>query len=421
MNQRLLAAAILTVVVSVPVFFFAPVVHYSQQVSIPNNFEENAYRLCLDQVTGQNSTYPNLNSTQFQAYNSCLAMHEYPPLDLVGYSSISYRWLGVGTEPYPSQAYFTQGQLSALVFFQGGKVTSGFVFSLANATLNPKDTVKVLNASVAVTGYGNLVFTATVENVSPHNLTSVKVDALGLPGPPYMGFLGSPTTVNGVAWNYNLIGSECSPFLMPGRVCVMSVYLGNPPLSGRLNYDVEVTGLNGGSPFLYGARFTQLAPEQGLGKDWISFFMGAVGGSRGAPLHENATLDQFASQRFETAATNPQISDYGLAQDISSFFGRQSSNLSVTELLLFPGSASPYLFATELQASAPHHWSALVDPGYTQFGYYFGQAPYYDVSANCPVTEVTGAGVNITQYFKGYGCTVTANSGVPWLVVVLSR
>ncbi|HUH82545.1 MAG TPA: hypothetical protein VLX33_01550, partial [Nitrososphaerales archaeon] len=317
---------------------------------------------------------------------------------------------------------FTQGQFSGLVFFQGDRATTGYVLSSANATLDPKNTVEVLNSSVDVTGYGNLVFTAAIENLSPFNMASVKVEALGLPGPPNLGTPGYPTTLDGITWYYNNVGSECSGFMRPGSVCVSTVYLGNPPLSGQISYYVEVTGETNGTPFVFGQLFVQLAPEQGLGQDWMNLFMGAVGESRTAPpLAENTTLDQFAMQRFQAASSDPQISDYGLQEDLSSFFGKQASNSSITELLLFPGTASPYLFATELQASAPHHWTALIDSGYTQFGYYFAEAPYYDVSANCPVTEVVGAGVNITQYFENYGCTVVPNVGVPWLVIVLSR
>jgi len=80
----------------------------------------------------------------------------------------------------------------------------------------------------------------------------------------------------------------------------------------------------------------------------------------------------------------------------------------------------PYLYATELQGSGPHHWSALVNPAYSQFGYYAGEAPYYEVSANCHVTEVPLGGVNITEYFESHGCEVTPVAKVTWLVIILA-
>ena len=79
----------------------------------------------------------------------------------------------------------------------------------------------------------------------------------------------------------------------------------------------------------------------------------------------------------------------------------------------------PYTYASILQGSAPGHWASLTDKNYTHFGYYFGTGPYEVVQQPCPVTEIPGGGINITQFFENAGCSVSVQQAT-WLVVVLS-
>ncbi|MDE1858785.1 MAG: hypothetical protein KGI26_06950 [Thaumarchaeota archaeon] len=415
--KKWLAAPALAIIAGF--FFLAPVVPYSAAISIPQNYAPDASQICALQVTGQNLTGIRFNSTaQFDEYTACLNQHLLPPTEVTGSSTLAYRLLGVGTPPFPSQVYVTQGDESALVLFQGSRAVTAYEVFVTNATYNPKDTIEVLNSTVQYTGYGDLVFTAAVKNVSPYNMTNVGVGVIGLPASSFLVFPVSGAPATGPRWYQNYLGSECSPILLPGGMCKTGILLGTGNLTGMLDYLALVTGKAGGTSFVYGKSVSQAAPQPGVNQAWVAMLMGKVSQARnGSAFTENSTLDRFAATRFSTASSMPGISDYGFASDAAAYFGEGAG--SVTDLLLFPGSASPYQYAGELQANAPHHWALLMDPGYTQYGYFVGTAPYYSVSADCPVTEVPSGGVNITQYFQSYGCTVTALPSATWLVIVL--
>ncbi|MDG7007166.1 MAG: hypothetical protein JRN06_02845 [Nitrososphaerota archaeon] len=103
----------------------------------------------------------------------------------------------------------------------------------------------------------------------------------------------------------------------------------------------------------------------------------------------------FAAQRSKTASAEPDIADYNSTQDSASRFGAARGAM-VSEELLYPGGFTPGEYLSYLRNHASGHRSGLTEPAYSQFGYYIGQAPYYTVSANCPVQEIPGQGVNIT-------------------------
>ncbi len=400
-------------------FFLAPVVPYSVAISIPQNYAPDAFQVCAFQVNGRNVTSISFNSTaQIDEFNACVNAHQLPPTDVTGRSALAYSLLGVGTPPFPSEVYVPQGDESALVFFQGSRAVTAYRIFVANATFNPRGTVEVLNSTVEYTGFGNLALTVAVKNVSPYNINGVEAGAIGLPSSSSLALPETGAPATGPKWYQSFLGSECSPLLPPGGVCVVSTLLDTGNLTGRLDYLVEVIGGAGGTSFVYGEAVSQAAPQPGVSQAWVGLLMGEVGRARnGSAFAENSTLDRFAASRFATASSEPGISDYGFASDATAYFGKGAG--SVAELLLFPGTASPYQYAGELQADAPHHWAALMDPSYREYGFFVGTAPYYSVSADCPVTEVPSSGVNITQYFQGYGCTVTTLPSATWLVIIL--
>ena len=140
----------------------------------------------------------------------------------------------------------------------------------------------------------------------------------------------------------------------------------------------------------------------------------------GPALVESSTLDKFANLRFNTAVTQPDISDYGFAIDVAQFFGANATKTMIGELLLFPTTQSPYSYVASLQESAPLHWAALMNGAYSHFGIYFGTGAFVGVKLPCPVTEVPQAGLNITQYFANIGCSVSEIQSTNWMVVILS-
>ncbi|HEV2119486.1 MAG TPA: hypothetical protein VGS11_05215, partial [Candidatus Bathyarchaeia archaeon] len=154
---------------------------------------------------------------------------------------------------------------------------------------------------------------------------------------------------------------------------------------------------------------------------WVAKFISLVSSARSnSTLTESSTLDMFAALRFNTAVNQPNISDYGLSGDTSSFFGNGTPP-AIVEVLLYPaGQDPPSSYVAFLQGSAPGHWSALTDKSYTHFGYYVGTGPYEFVKFPCSVSEVPGPGVNITQYFTAAGCSVST-AQTTWLVIIVGK
>ena len=419
------------IVLLLAVFFEAPVVGYTQSVTIPDDYKPQGYPTCEAAVFGTptttatvtfvNASQPANLTQEFQQYQECMNNYLYPPEVVSGSSTLAYSLFGIGPPPLPDWVVFSRGNYTAVVVFDGRAATAAYEFYVpgGDLTVEPEGVVQIINASVERTGYGNLVFSAAVKNIGSSTLNPVGIDVFGLPLPAYTGL---STVHDGLNWYFGGAGDNCAALLGPGSTCTMTSALGNVTSAAPgISFTVGVIGVDNGRIFFYSQDFVQPFPEPGLNHGWVDLFMGRVDGARTGPgLTENSTLDRFAALRFKTASSEPGISDYGFASDSASFFGAGATNSSPAEILLFPGDAAPYLYATELQSSGPSHWTALTNPDYTQFGYYVGEAPYYEVSANCPVTEVPSAGVNITQYFESHGCIVTLAAGVPWLVVILS-
>src|SRR5713226_2942930 len=89
-----------------------PVVPYSISFSIPKNYGDKAFSIC-------NS--PTLNASQ---RDNCLQQNAIPPLNIQGRAPIAYRFFGSGPSPYPEVSLVTQGNLSALLYFQGSSIVA---------------------------------------------------------------------------------------------------------------------------------------------------------------------------------------------------------------------------------------------------------------------------------------------------------
>ena len=413
MNVRVEIAAVVIGALVVGAFFYAPIVHYSQAISIPGNYKF-VRSSCLPGTVGSSSVgSTSVTTTAF----SCMAPNgTLPATFVVGYGSLAYALLGYGTSPYPSEATVKQGNMTALVNFEGGKAVTAENLGKFATLINPKGIVTVALSSLTPAQFSELNFTATLTNIGNTVILEpgVWLDAPGA---------DSTYTSDGVTWltPYFVGGCE-TPLkvgLLPGGSCSVKGLV-NALGGGVVDYHVVVQGMINGTQFVYRQGFQQEVPSAGIGSVWVTQFIQQVNEARvGTPLVENASLDAFAAQRFKTASFHPDISDYNFTQDAAAWFSSDAGQAS--ETLLFPGGYTPDSFALYLQSYASGHWSALTSQAFTQRGYYGGEAPFLTVSANCPVQEVLNQGVNITQYFQAHGCTVTPVPGAIWLVIVLGQ
>ena len=406
------AAAIVAVLLAV-VVFYAPVVPYSQAISIPGNYKY-VKTTCQNLLIGSGSG-GTLNFTTTTTV--CLmANGTLPAVTVGGYGSVSYSLLGLGVSPYPDEQVVRQGNMTALVYFQHGRAVAAERFCCGqDPEVDPQGVVSVTSATITTAGFGEVNFSASVKNVGGSPVSSMVV-FLDAPG------LDQNSTADGMTWLEPLAIDQCYIPLQlsvaPGQSCTVS-HLVNLPKGGNVNFHVEVRGFVNSASFVYRQDFSQMVPSGGVGRSWVGEFIGGVNTNRVTPLVENSTLDSFAAQRFNTASGEPDIADYNFTQDSASLFG-SAWGAMVSEELLFPGGFTPTEYLSYLQNHASGHWSGLTEPAYSQFGYYVGQAPYYTVSANCPVQEIPGQGVNITQYFQSRGCTVTPVPDMIWLVIILA-
>ena len=398
-------------------FFFAPVVPYSQDVSIPGNitYERST---CQSLVVGgfNGGTY-----TVTTATFACMKPNGSVPAAVVnGLASPSFRLLGSGVGPYPSSMVVHQGNRTAVVYFDGGRAARAEYVLSPDPVINPSGVLLLGNVGVRIAGFGLLNFTATIQNLGTSTLSSPVVVYIDSPG------LDTNSTYGGITWFQPYPVGVCYIPLVqgvpPGRSCTVS-HLVNLGTGGEKSITVEVRGAFqgpfGDTPFIYRQEFTMQIPAVGMGRGWVEEFVQEVNSARGpSPLAENASLDQFAAVRFMSASAHPDVSDSNYTADANAWFGTFAGGTS--ETLLFPAGYTPADLATFLQKSAPGHWTALSDTAFKEFGYFIGEAPYFQISANCPVAEVLGQGVNITQYFQSRGCAVTSVPGVIWLVIVLA-
>ena len=357
------------------VFFLAPVVPYMNSVSVPG--------------AGQ------VRST-----------------DVWGLATPSYAVIGYGSPPYSPTEVVSSGNHSALVFFSGGKAVAVEDAGPPGVVLNPSSVIAIMYAGVSSSDWGWLNITMQLRNIGFHNISSPVV-YVSMVGFSSNGTSGALTVVQPKP-----IGTCGSLWLASAYCQVSQVTPNNLPVNKSFTYYAEIRGTVEGTPFVYRVPFGEYYPRGGVGPIWVNTFITNVNLARGGPpLRENSTLDAFAALRFKDASARYQISDYNFTVDAESFFGPDASQ-NVGEMLLFPGIFSPNTYPGFLAEYAVGHWDGLMDTQYTQFGYYVAQGTYYNVSIPCPVYEIPGAGVNITQYFQQHGC-ITMVATTTWLVIIL--
>lgn len=363
------------VVLFVLVFFLAPVVPYVNSVTLP-----------VSGSAGSASVW--------------------------GLATPYYALTGDGSPPYSPAQVVSIGNRSALVFFSGGKAVAVEDAGPSGAALNPSSVIAIEYAGVSSSDWGFLNITLHLRNIGFHNITSPVV---------YVSMEGF--SANGTSAGLPLVEPKpigtCGALWLSATYCdVSQVAPNNLPVNKSFAYYAEVRGMVEGAPFVYRAAFGEYYPRGGVGPHWVDAFISNVNLARaGSPLQENSTLDAFAALRFKDASARYQISDYNITADENSYFGPGVSQ-NLGELLLFPGIFSPNTYPGFLAEYAVGHWDGLMDAHFTQFGYYVAQAPYYDVSIPCPVYEIPGAGVNITQFFHQHGCA-TMVATTTWLVVIV--
>ena len=165
-----------------------------------------------------------------------------------------------------------------------------------------------------------------------------------------------------------------------------------------------------------------------VNRTWVSDFIAIVNQYRAnesaPPLTYSSYLASFSEIRFHTmtAGDNYEISHYGFDQDFNSYFSGQS--IAVGEVVFYPEGETPSQFVTTLIDSAHLYWKLLMDPEFTQYGYFVGRGDAViaeGVGAGSPPStiEIPGPNINITQFIANEGYTPVVQNST-WLVIDLA-
>ena len=98
----------------------------------------------------------------------------------------------------------------------------------------------------------------------------------------------------------------------------------------------------------------------------------------------------------------------------------QVSFPQVGEVIFYPSQYTPGSYLSHVQTEAPLHWQVLDSSSFSKYGYFVGSGPVVSVNAGCPVSEIPGPNINVTQYFQGYGCQTSVTTDT-WLVIDLTN
>ncbi|HEY6283989.1 MAG TPA: hypothetical protein VIW22_08710 [Nitrososphaerales archaeon] len=408
-------------IVAFLVVALVPAVPYRLTIADPIfPYRLQGYTSCENEYAKNNS----INDSD-PGFQKCIKQYLIPPINVTGYGSLSFRLLGIGTQPFPETMTVGESDFYAFLQTSGGKITLAQLVGQKDVVFNPQG-IQVSNSSISWGFLANNNMTVTVTNKSGQTLVNPFV-LVSLPG-----FSGNYTDKYGVTWVSSSFGDFgrvlCESNgrivnLTSGASCTAVVfYPVNPPFGSSFRYAVEIQGRLGHQYSITRESFTYSLSPQAADRIWVDKFISLVNGARnGTSLVQSSTLDRFASIRFATAVSQPDISDFGLYADESSFFGANATRPVIFEELLFPNMTreNPYTFVNVLQTSAPGHWAGLTDRTFGHFGYYVGTGPYEFVQRGCPVSEIPGAGINITQYLQNAGCKVVVQQST-WLVLILS-
>ncbi len=341
------------------------------------------------------------------------------PSSLNGRSSLLYWFAGVGSGPFPSVAAVDEGNYTAVVHFAGDRIAYWEGPFPSGTTVNPQGVVTIANVSMAQWAFGLVNFSARVTNVGVEPIRNLTVI---FHYPTY----GKNETVGGLTKS---IGPSvvCSPSLGPSDSCTAIISL---PQTQHLlvgeSYPLLVeawspggqTGAAGyAQPFVLAESFHLKYQGGALSPQWVNDFIAAVNEKRNATaLTESRTLDEFAAFRYDSIRAEYQISDYNFPQDYARFFG--AANTTVFEEILYPQDQSASSFADYLSVNTPGHWLGLMNPSFTQFGYFFGIGPSIVIGPGCTAKEIPGPNINITQYVISHGCDYVIADQV-WFILML--
>lgn len=163
---------------------------------------------------------------------------------------------------------------------------------------------------------------------------------------------------------------------------------------------------------------------------WANEFFSNVSAESGIKYNYCPSLSQFAKVRFNTMASNYGISHYGYDQDFSSFYGTIYNAYFAEEVFypnLGPYGDTPNSYTSYVQSSAPLHWQLLTSGNYSSYGFYIANGPSYVIlgpgggyGAECPVTEIPGPNINVSQFFAQYGCSVQVANETYFVIEVAS-
>ena len=425
LRTRYVVASVVIIIILAFVVLI-PVVPYTLSIHNPGlAYTVEGYQACAYIVGNP----PSLNLSTQQAYDRCLAPYLIPPINVTGYGSLSFSLSGFGLSPFPKTMVVGENGFAAILYMSGGKASAAEGVPESDVAYDPPG-IDIDNLSLSVGYLGNNTLGVSVTNLSGQTVADPFVST-SIPGDS-----GNYTDQYGLTWTYtSTFGAPVGPIYVPclvngevqnlttGDSCTATLHpLITVSPSLTFAYSVEVMGYMGKQFFVTRESSSYSISAQTMNQLWVDDFISLVNAARAnSTLTESSTLDSFAAMRFRTAVTQPDISDYGFQDDVSSFFGANATRPAIAEDLLFPNMTSqdPYTFVSTLQGSAPGHWASLTDEDYTHFGFYIGTGPYEVVKLPCPVTEIPGGGINITQYFENAGCSVSVQQST-WLVVVLS-
>ena len=167
-----------------------------------------------------------------------------------------------------------------------------------------------------------------------------------------------------------------------------------------------------------------------INNNWATAFFSNVSKQRGEEYNYCANLSDFAKIRFGTMVENYGISHYGYAEDFNRTWPdgvRYGDEIyqGFGEEVFYPSGYTPRNYVQYVIADAPLHWNELIDKNLTAYGYYIGNGTAYEILGpdngytECPVTEIPGPNINISQYFAGYGCSVEA-ANLTYFVIELA-
>ena len=408
--------AVILIVLGVSAAAFFPIFPYKLTVTVPGEtYKFSGYLAC------QHLTYDGIiNDTNRKAYQQCLQPYKWQPINVTGSASLTYKYLGLGIPPFPRTMTVSEDTFYAVLYISGAKVVAAEQVR-PNTLFNPPGII-IDNVSLSVGSFGESNVTISFTNGTSQTIYGAGISL------SILGDSGNSTDSNGVTWIGNSPVYTANPCFVgrqpqnvtPGGSCTETlVPIVNVTRGSSFGYSAQVSGFLGDKYFISRKTFSYTLPVQAIDQAWVANFISLVSSARNnSTLTESSTLDSFAALRFSSAVKQPNISDYGLSGDTSTFFGANGTPPAIVEVLLYPAGQNPYSYAAFIHESAPGHWSALTDRSFTHFGYYVGTGPYEFVKYPCSVSEVPGPGINITRYFTAAGCSVSTEQ-TTWLVIIV--